>query len=209
MDLEIKHLIILLVTAIAVIGLLWLSYYLLMKTPIGKGLNGFLGGVGAVLGAVGAQLSTCGKSGFFDVDKGCWLGVAGIGIGVLWAGSTAFGFFWKNPRIDKTAELRGESSADTAARMGKELGEQGLNNPDLEVNDAAMRKILNRKTANDLNEELAKSNLSPEDLKSISEEAKAQYEAENSSINEGLTEEEQNATDDTANDFQPEPEFVE
>ena len=219
MDPQIKQLIIWLVSAIAIIGLLWLAYSLLMKTAIGKGLNQFLGGVGAVLGAVGAQLTTCANSGFFNVDKGCWLGFAGLGIGIIYAGANVFGFFWKNPRQtgSDNARLRGESDADYAKRFGKELGEMkngdgvGLNGlPESKVNDAAVRKVAIRKEANDYNKTLDQSDLSPNEIAQKRAGAKARYNAENAAINEELNEDGDNDVtdaDDTADGFEPEPVF--
>ena len=77
--------------SIVVIGIVaYVGYLMLISTPVGKGLNKFMGGIGAVLGAVGAQLDTCATNGMFG--KGCYLGYGGIAVGaafaVAWVAST-------------------------------------------------------------------------------------------------------------------------
>ena len=184
---------------------------MLMSTPLGKGLGDFLGGIGGILGAVGTQLETCNKDGYFNVSKGCWVGVGGIAIGVVFGGAWIASkvIDTRNANINKQAQLKGESISKTVSDFAKSLDLKMNELSGSKIDSAAIRKALNRKAANSLNETLKSSNLKPDDLKELSAASKQVYEAEESAIGEdfGLSEEEDAQADQVATEFEEPPVF--
>ncbi len=115
-----QKIILYLVTTIIFLGVIGIGYKLLINTPAGKGLNQFLGGVGAVLGAVGSQLETCGTNGFFS--KGCYLGWGGIAIFGTVILAKIGSFFINSKFFQKYRTISGKSEAEAADECGKMIG---------------------------------------------------------------------------------------
>jgi len=212
MDDTLKKIIIYLVITIVIIGIIYVAYRLIMNTPLGKGLGKFLNGVGGVLAAAGAQLQTCNKSGYFNVSKGCWLGVAGVAIGALYGGAWLYGRFKTtsgNDTIDKTAQLAEENPVDVAGRITDGMDVEGINAlDDNVVNQAAIQKMLIRKAATDYNDRVDSSGLSPQEVQQLRTMNQSDYNAAIAEANEGLTAEQQTDSDDVATQFVDEPVFA-
>jgi len=202
MDPQIKHFIIMLVSAIIFIGIAWIGYSLLLHTPLGKGLNAFLGGAGAVLGAAGAQLSTCAKHGFFNVNKGCWLGVAGIGIGIVYAGANIAMFFKEsiNKRLSRVSQLKGQSDRESINDLVDELNVDEINEvlADSEVAEESVFKILNKALTRLVKKISKKLSKTPEEFQQDVEMAEREQQAANEEIDEQMNSEEQDEANDNA-----------
>jgi len=186
MDPQLRQLSITIFIIILVIGIIWGAYELLIRTPVGQGLNKFLGGIGAVLGSVGAQLTTCATDGYFNVPKGCYIGIAGIGIGLVYAGAwilKTFGARFKQTRISKNiqddAQLRGQSEVNSLNEMLNRIDlnkfSQLKDNP---FDNAVRDTILNKASNDQLVDSIQKSDLSPENMRQKMQEAKNNYEAQ-------------------------------
>lgn len=211
MDYDVKKLIITLVIIIVIISIVYVSYRLIMNTPLGRGLNKFLDGVSGVLGGIGAQLETCNTVGYFNVGKGCWTGVLGLGIGIIFGGAWLYSRFKTtsgNKTLDKTAQLAEENPSDVASRITNGLDINKINSlPDNSVNDAAIQKMLARKVANDYNQRVNDAGLNPTEVQELKNMNQVEYNASIAEINEDLTSEQQTESDSTANDIVDPPVF--
>lgn len=212
MDYDVKKLIITLVIIIVIISIVYVSYRLIMNTPLGRGLNKFLDGVSGILAGIGAQLETCNKVGYFNVGKGCWTGVLALGIGILFGGAWLYSKFKTtsgNDSIDRTAQMR-ETSADQVvqdviSRLDLNKVNQLGDNP---ADNAALQKSLTRAS---FSEELKAINNSPNNpaaRAAAKTAAKLRYDAKIDEINKGLSDNDEiEESDTTANDIVDPPVF--
>jgi hypothetical protein len=182
--------------SIVVIGIVaYVGYLMLLSTPAGRGLNQFMGGVGAILGAFGAQLTTCATNGMFG--KGCYLGYGGIAVGVAYLIAMALAFFKVgiNARIAAISAEKNQSdkqSIDDVVNEGPDLDEvmkdmetRGLTP---KAQDAALAKINLRTSSKILKAEIAKQGLNPEELKAKLAEVDAENAEAVDAFNEDLDE---------------------
>lgn len=107
MDELLQKILTFLITTTIVIIIIAVGWRLLMNTPVGKGLNQFLGGVGAVLGAVGEQLDDCVQNGIFG--SGCYLGWGGIAIGGVYIVAKVGQYFISNKQTEDYQAETGKS----------------------------------------------------------------------------------------------------
>jgi len=196
---------------IVIIGIVgYVGYLILLSTPAGKGLNAFMGGVGAVLGAVGAQLSTCADNGIFG--KGCYLGYGGIAIGVAYFGGLVLSFFKVgiNARIANISALKGQSDATTIGDVIKDGPDLNKVQEDMDARgmsasaqEAALAKINLRVTSKTAKEAIEKQNLSPEELKAKTAQVNQENADMNNALNEGLDDGDIKDSDDVAEEYMP------
>jgi SOS response regulatory protein OraA/RecX len=196
--------------SIVVIGIVaYVGYLILLSTPVGKGLNKFMGGVGAVLGAVGAQLDTCATNGMFG--KGCYLGWGGVAVGAAFVIGTLASFFKTsiNKAIERRMALKNQTEKDAINDVVKKAGgNEGLEKieNDLKAKGASSETIesaqahaLNNAAENLNNETVAEQGNSPAALQENAAIAK-QVAAE---INEGLSPEDAKEAEDAADVAEP------
>lgn len=210
MDAQFENFLFSIGTIIIILIIGYVGYLILLSSPAGKGLNKFIGGVGAVLGAVGAQLSTCSDNGMFS--KGCYLGYGGIAIGVAYLGGLILGFFKVgiNARISNISALKGQSDATTISNVIKDGPDLNKVQQDMdargmtpEAQEVGLAKINLRVTSKTQKDLLEKQNLSPQELK----DKKAQVDQENvdanNAFNEDLNDSDVKESDDVANEYVP------
>lgn len=216
MEIESEHIIGVLITVAIVMIVVLVSYELIIRTPVGKGLGKFLGGVGAVLGAIGAQFTTCEKNGLFNVNKGCYLGFGFIGAGLLWGGVRLGGALLNRPKtppnenMERKAMLKGQSVSDAEYEFGQDAAQiPGINDVDVSPNldGAIYQKVFNRLQAKQIMKALDESGLSPQDIAQMEAKAKASYEAYDNQINADLSEGEVDEANAAADNYVPEPEW--
>lgn len=131
------------------------SFFVISKSTLGKALSSLLGGAAGVAVAAGQQFKTCNKVGYFNVNKGCYLGIFAI-IGFI--GPTLFRFLWKvtgsrtnNKLVEKTAQVSNKSQSDIIDEI---IPEGNINDEILDSNGqeiprsskiAGWKKAFNRK----------------------------------------------------------------
>lgn len=192
--------------SIVVIGIVaYVGYLMLISTPVGKGLNKFMGGIGAVLGAVGAQLDTCATNGMFG--KGCYLGYGGIAVGAAFAVAWVASFFKTsiNKAIERRMALKNQSEKEAtddivkAAGGNEKLGELQdtleAKGASPEVVEASLAHVLNNAAENLNNATVAEQGNNPAELQANSAAA-AQVSAEiNSDLSPADAQEAESAAD--------------
>lgn len=134
MDEQTKNLIIKTIIFIVILVICIITYHLLMNSVLGKALSNLLGDTEAILALTGRQLNTCNKNGFFNVNKGCYLGVAGLGIGILFV-VFKFASLWVNSKSDlvnKVSTLTETSTSDIVSKSLEDIDiDRVLENEDL------------------------------------------------------------------------------
>lgn len=196
--------------SIVVIGIVaYVGYLMLISTPVGKGLNKFMGGVGAVLGAFGAQLNTCATNGMFG--KGCYLGYGGIAVGAAFVIGTILSFFKTsiNKAIERRMALKNQTEKEAtddvvkAAGGNEKLGEiqdaLEAKGASPETVEASLAHVLNNAAENLNNVTVAEQGNNPAALQENSAIAK-QVAAE---INEGLSPEDAETAESAADAVEP------
>jgi hypothetical protein len=192
----IKKILITCIPIIIISALIIAAYEFIINTPLAKGLSELLGGVGGMLAAIGQQLDTCNKDGYFNVKGGCYLGIIGIGVGLLYAGYKFASFFSKptNPIFENLAQLQGTDTltASEVIRTSPEFQDfyEKLNSSKLSPSEqaTATQKAYLEIAKNKIVEIIKKSNLSPEAKKSLFETLETQYNDEKSEIDKDTLE---------------------
>ena len=137
------------------IALLVGVYYLMKNSPLGKALSDILGGAGAVAAAVGQQFKTCGNVGFFNVKKGCYIGIGAVIYGVLSVFASVMSYLTSRNNgktiVDKTATELNKSKAEVVDNVldKSNIDEIGDSNASDSVQQAAYEKLINKVATED------------------------------------------------------------
>lgn len=200
------------------IVVLAVSFYLIAKSPIGKALTSLLGTLAGIAASIGQQFKTCNESGYFNVKKGCYLGIFGI-IGFI--GPILFASLWKmvgsptkNDLVNRTAETSGEKPN---AILEETLPE---GNPlDIIENSAGKEITLSSKIAGwkkafynrlqrKFNKSLDKQDMTPKERQEAIEDVQKQVDASKNDIDEQAKQDDSNTDpDEVAEDVDTSTEF--
>lgn len=190
---------------------------LISKSPLGKALGDLLGLFDGLAKTIEHQIKTCDKSGWFNVKDGCYLGVLGIGVGILYAIVSVVKLVYSgkgsvSDTVDKISAETGKTKSQVQDEIVEKVSEFQETDEYNKLSDtekkATLEKIGNNKASNDLVDAINKSGKSPEEIKAKIQEAKTSYEQANEDINNDLTKDEIDNVDKTVDDFEPPPEFT-
>lgn len=123
------------------IVVLAISFYVISNSALGKALISLFGATAGIAAAVGQQFETCNKVGYFNVNKGCYLGIFVI-IGFI--GPILFRFLWKvtgsrtnNELVEKTSQVSNKSQSDiideSIPKDGKNINDDILDSNGKEI----------------------------------------------------------------------------
>lgn len=180
------------------------SFYVIAKSPLGKALSSLLGTLAGIASSVGQQFETCNKVGYFNVNKGCYLGVFAI-IGLV--GPILFRFLWKvtgskttNELVEKTAQISNKSQSDviddSIPKDGKNINDEILdsNGKEIELSSklAGWKKSFIKKMTKLFNDSVEKQSMNQEEKAERIEDFKRRSEVELTRIEEEAVEDAKN-----------------
>jgi len=204
MDDLLQKIITTLVTLIISIVVIYFGWELLSHTPIGKGLNQFLGGVGAVLGSVGEQLDKCSDNGFFS--SGCYIGWFGVAIFGAWVVSGIGQFITSNKLLSRYQAETGKSFNDAVQDTRKYCESKGVDWDKIDEADPTgitAGKVAANGALNMTIDQINSQGYSPIKATAEIEAARTQWANANNDINDrnGLDENSAKQYDDAAKDW--------
>ena len=184
------------------------SFYVIAKSPLGKALSSLLGTAAGIASAIGQQFETCNKVGYFNVNKGCYLGIFAI---IGFVGPILFRFLWKvtgsrttNELVDKTAQISNKSQSDvideSIPKDGKNINDEILdsNGKEIELSSklAGWKKAFIKKMTKLFNDSVEKQSMNPEEKAERIKDFEQRSEVEMTKIEEEAVEEAKNEDPD-------------
>lgn len=118
-----------------------ISFYVISNSALGKALISLLGTAAGIAASMGKQFETCNKVGYFNINKGCYLGVFAV-IGLV--GPFLFRYLWKvtgsqtkNELVEETSQVSNKSQSDVIDESipdsGKEITDKILDSNGNEI----------------------------------------------------------------------------
>jgi len=184
------------------------SFYVIAKSPLGKALSSLLGTAAGIASAIGQQFETCNKIGYFNVNKGCYLGIFAI---IGFVGPILFRFLWKvtgsrttNELVEKTAQISNKSQSDvideSIPKDGKNINDEILdsNGKEIELSSklAGWKKAFIKKMTKLFNDSVEKQSMNPEEKAERIKDFEQRSEVEMTKIEEEAVEEAKNEDPD-------------